>query len=613
MQTFYQFISKPGIKNLPENEQRRLYYVYRNNYIYESAVLNSQKSTAVSSGGSLKKQIEIIVENSLVRDATVVIGWINGIQWENEDGSIGLISRNDAFLATTTTNEFGTAIVDFNPQWIVTDFSTGDPVQLHAPIISYNGTTLEGNDSITLTSNVATPVLNPVTTAISEVEPYRSLQQIPAIEREEIFDYLEEWTESTITPADRELITNGQRIRGDIYEVLTRPTINSRALFEALELDEREINIQPSPEVSVVISSRVLQTPIISGLDKFGNYVGDRRRSAVSATSVKEFAPVAASQREIERILGVTISDSEVKANLLKKLYQAGLTAQEVLDFLDENSADIDFGNDQCCPTATVNITLIETDGVFTILSEKRLATGATAGSILGTEDTGRGATIITNKEIPIENEEEVKGKWQYTSPVGESLNGNSDLSGFIVNSETTGKETRKLRNVLYTINVVDIEGDQQQTSSIEYIIVDDEPKFRTVATGTIISPVKVIGDDGSDTPETIEFVPGSINRDQFVPSGDPVTLELTNREIGGRPSWSGTGESLLFWSGTNWIYSESGDPRDELTGGDGDLPFGQYSDRFRVVKGLVQEPGAKPPGSGGGFILRPPTITVNN
>ena len=606
MQTFYQFISKPGIKNLPENEQRRLYYVYRNNYIYESAVLNSQKSTAVSSGGSLKKQIEIIVENSLVRDATVVVGWINGIQWENEDGSIGLISRNDAFLATTTTNEFGTAIVDFNPQWIVTDFSTGDPVQLHAPIISYNGTTLEGNDSITLTSNVATPVLNPVTTAISEVEPYRSLQQIPDSEREEIFDYLEEWTESTITPADRELITNGQRIRGDIYEVLTRPTANSRALFEALELDEREINIQPAPEVSVVISSRVLQTPIISGLDKFGNYVGDRRRSAVSATSVKEFAPVAASQREIERILGVTISDSQVKANLLKKLYQSGLTAQEVLDFLDENSADIDFGNDQCCPTATVNITLIETDGVFTILSEKRLATGATAGSILGTEDSGRGTTIITNKEIPIENEEQVQSKWQYTSAVGESLNGNSDLSGFIVNSETTGKETRKLRNVLYTINVVDIEGDQQQTSSIEYIIVDNEPKFRTVATGTIISPVKVIGDDGSDTPETIEFVPGSINRGQFVPSGDPVPLELSNKEIGGRSSWSktGTGESL-FWSGTNWIYSEGGDSREGLTGGDGDLPFGQYSDKSRVVRGLVQEPDATPPGSGGGLIIK--------
>lgn len=552
---------------------------------------------AVGSGPNTNpKVLDIIVENSLVQGATVVVGWVNGIQWRNRDGSVSILPKNRAKISTGTTDSEGRVQIEFSPQWIVTDFSTGQPQLLHAPIISYNGKTLEGNDSITLASNVGTPVLNPITTAIVEVEPLRSLRLIPDNEREEIFDYLEEWTGSTLTPVDRNFIANGQRISRDKYELLARPTANTEILFEALELEEREIKVQATPAVSINIPSRVLQTPLISGLDTFGKYVGARRRSETQASLAEQFAPEAANLLEIERVLGLSIEDPEVKAQLIRKLYQQNLTKQEILDFLAQHSGDIDEGNDQCCPTATVNVTQIGSDGVFTILSEERLRTGQNAKAIIsGFTETSKGSTIVVNKAIPIENETQVGKKWQYTSPIGEVLSGESDLSGFE-------------RNVSYTIGVTTIEEDTQIAPTLEYIFQDGEFVFKVVASGTIISPIKAIGDDGDDVPEDVDFIGGSIDRDgNFIP--DPkgkVPLKISNREIGGRPAWENTlAGVVLFWDGTKWIYQFGPDARQILTGGDGDLPFGQYVDALNRVVGLVQEPDATPPGSGSGGNLK--------
>lgn len=557
----------------------------------------SKRKAGSSMSGGGGQTLDIIVENSLVSGATVIVGWINGIQWKNQDGSIGIIPKNEAIITTGRTDAFGRLRVAFNPQWVVTDFSTGQPQLLHAPIISYNGITLEGTDSITLASNVGTPVLNPITTAIVEVEPLRALRLIPDNEREEIFDYLEEWTGSTLTQVDRNLITTGQRISRDKYELLTRPTTNTKILFEALELQEREIKVQATLTTSIDISSRVLQTPLISGLDTFGKYVGERRRSETPASLIEQFAPAAANQREIERVLGLSIEDPEIKEQLIRKLYQQGLTKQEILDFLAQHSGDIDEGNDQCCPTATVNVTGIGSDGVFTILSEEKLITGQNArANITGFTETSKGSIIVVNKAIPIENETQVGKKWQYTSPIGEVLSGKSDLSGFE-------------RNVSYTIQVTTIEDDTQVAPTLQYILQDGEFVFRVVASGTIISPIKAIGDDGDDVPEEIEFIGGSIDRDgRFEPDRNgEIALNLSNREIGGRPAWENVqGGISLFWDGAKWIYQFGPDAREILTGGDGDLPFGQYVDALNAVRGLVQEPDATPPGSGGGGSLAP-------
>lgn len=547
----------------------------------------AKKSAGSSSSGGGRKTVQVTVENSLVNGATVVIGWISGITFTREDGSTGIITAQDAIIRTGVTGNSGRVNIPLEREWEITDHTSGSPVKRYAPIISYNGTTLTGLKSNTLMSNVATPVLNPITTAIAEVEPTRALHEIPTSEQDEIFGYVEEWADTQLSTEDRQRIIRGQRIPGQRYELLARPLQNVNVLYEGLNLATREQVINPVQQLFVQVSQQVVALPLISGLDTFGKYVGDRRRGAVAAATAGEFGPTTADLKEIQRALGIVISDPTVKAQLLRNLYTQNLTLQEVEQFLEDNQGSISTGQEQCCPTAIVNVISIDTNGVFTIKSEDQLVepvpnSGEYPGTLIVKSTSGFTRDVTETKfDITLGNETEVDTGWTYTAPVGATL-GAANLTKFIAGNtyqlEVTTKNNKKQLSTKLLAQL------NRQTGIIEFL---------ARVSGTIISPVKAAGDDGDTTPAEVQFVAGGADRNgNFIPTAGspPVTLTLLQDPIGGRPAWSDN-TITLYWEGRDWVI-ENQDGDIIAIGGDRDEPFGQFTaGRPPAVTGLIQLP----------------------
>jgi len=228
----------------PYQEEMEKRTIQAEQELYEA--MRQKAATAASSLSNPAGSVSgfgISVSNSVVRNAKVVVGWIEGITYINSEGESVSITSQNADLLISETNADGVALFPrISPEWIIEDYTgffekTEDaPIKLYAPIYSYGGEQDTGYDPIPLSSNFSMRNVNPITTVFTSLFTNRSLQEVNPEELIQSIEYLGEWIEKdSFTDEEIEEITTG-RVKPELYQDIIDPVKKAKDLLEGMDL-----------------------------------------------------------------------------------------------------------------------------------------------------------------------------------------------------------------------------------------------------------------------------------------------------------------------------------------------------------------------------------------
>ena len=553
--------------------------------IYEAM---RQKAAAASSplsnpAGSVSG-FGITVANSIVKNARVVVGWINGVTYTNSNEETITISSQDADLLISETDSNGVALFSrTSPEWIIEDYtgffegSEDGPIKIYAPIYSYGGEQDTGYDPIPLYSNFSMRNVNPITTLFNSVFPNRGLQELNPEGLLNTTSYLAEWIgrDSEFSDSEIEQITTG-KVEPELYSNIMDPVRKAKDLFQGLEIEDTPLEVEiagDTPKSTIVeITRSSYYAAEISGIYKFNTYVADRIKGANSTTRDQYLSNPSSkgyiTKERASQLLGYTIEDDEPVTVIIQKLY-------------DKNSSRIVFE-------------AIKTD-YSDVLTKDNNGGGNSQGSIIyiNNADASSGTALIYGSDSIVEKE----GKKICSVEVitADGVKKQFDSVGL-----TTVSEDAASKKYVYSLNLYSAVGLARGQADTQFKIQAETTNNRTQTTNSII-----IKSDKSGNLGFYDLVLGTLIP-ELPGKGDPgpilsglmlvsdpggklsatSNLSLRDEEIGKTKSYtseiSGT-TYYVYWNGERWVIDNDTDAKSVIATGESniDTPVSlNYTDR---------------------------------
>ena len=564
--SFDNFKKLPTIKDLPINEQQRQYFIYKSD-------IDMRRNASGSVGFSVS------VYNQLVTGSVVVVGWVNGLTYRDETGSVkSLVTDDEKGIAVAITDSYGIAnFKGFNPRWIVVDYSTGEPVKKYAPMYSYGGTT-EGYTPLNMASNVSIRGINPLTTELSTSTPNSDFKTDTIVDQN--LTYLGEWLGSSLTDEQKNLVKQGIAIP-EIYQPLIEPIKQASNLFTGLGITSSAVEVEVVSGYAVTYDQKTIAAQTLAPSSAFSRYATLRSLLATQSQTKSQYLvnnPV--SSEEAGKALGYNITTTTslkaitsalfapassastyqaVKTTYAATFYQKATnnetSTRALINFNTANrtSGAVQIHADGEIPSLSITLNIYNPAinlSMFTSRAEQiRIRRNATASG--GTYDPATNSILEKNRNVS----------------VGLTLVGSSD-AGYI-----------------YSFNI------KTAASSIEddsiYYVVADLKDNKSQQSSKIKAPAK--------STTFIDYISGELVRSDSDNLPDRLTI-LPSRELGnkdviltkqagqiGRKSYysgsDGIKDYVVYWTGEFWRLDYDTDPTSWIANADSSsiTPDGSY------------------------------------